>query len=139
MSKRRPARKRDYAAEYKRRVERAVSRGLPKSVGRGHPRKGVVGLREAKFLNVEPGSVRETIRTRSAILAPSKPFEDVLYEAGFRSFLVESRKDVIRETVEDVTEPEVRLGSVSQEKFLELILPYTPTEREAYHLWFSPK
>lgn len=138
MAKRR-TRKRDYAAEYKRRVQRAVKAGLPKSVGRGHPAKGIVGLREAKFLNIQPGSVRETIRTRSAIEAPSRPFEDVLYDAGFRNFLVESRKDVIRSTVEDATKADVRLGSVSQEKFLELILPYTPTEREAYNLWFSPK
>jgi hypothetical protein len=138
VAKRRAKGKRDYAAEYKRRVERAVKAGLPKSVGRGHPPKNIVGLREAKFLNVPAGQVRETIRTRSAIEAPYKPFEQTLYDAGFRNFLVEARKEVLRRKAE-ATEKEARQGSVSQERFLELILEYVPTETEAYSLWFSPK
>ena len=138
MPKRRTPKKRDYAAEYKRRVDRAIKAGLPKSVGRGHPNKGIVGIREAKFLNIEAGSVREIIRNRSAIEAPRKPFVQELYDAGFRNFLVEARKEVLR-TKAKAKEQDARRGSVSQEKFLELILDYVPTESEAYSLWFSPK
>lgn len=53
-------RKRDYKAEYQRRIQRAKEKGYSKAVGRGHPRqrkgKHELGIRAAQLLGLPPGT-----------------------------------------------------------------------------------
>jgi len=66
------ARKRDYRAEYARRIERALRDGYSRSVARGHPskRKGEISLSRARSLHIprgtriirDPGDVRHGYR-----------------------------------------------------------------------------
>lgn len=54
-----PKAKRDYKAEYRARIERALKLGYSRSVARGHPKKSKtkreVGIRLARKLDLEPG------------------------------------------------------------------------------------
>jgi hypothetical protein len=49
-------RKRDYKAEYQRRIQRAQEKGYSKRVARGHPRRKELGIRAAATLGLPPGT-----------------------------------------------------------------------------------
>jgi hypothetical protein len=48
--------KRDYRAEYKRRIRRGKEKGYSKRVARGHPRRKELGIRAAAVLGLPPGT-----------------------------------------------------------------------------------
>lgn len=139
-------RKRDYRAEYKRRVERAKERGLPRSVGRGHAPKGVAGIKLAKVLGIKPG---ESIHSRPRSpprKAPSEPtFEERLEAAGFHNFIEEARAEYLRRMTkklpknERLTEEDIEQLVTSREDFVQAVFESAHSEKEAYTAWFSPR
>jgi hypothetical protein len=131
-------RKRDYAAEYQRRLARAREFGYSRAVARGHAPRGIAGARLARILGIEPGS---PIVGRPP--APPSPkgtlnFRQKLERAGFRDFLREQRELWLeRETA--LPRKRRQRVSVSQEQFITEALRAKHSEREAYTAWFSPK
>lgn len=134
-------RKRDYRAEYQRRVARAAERGYSKAVARGHAPKGVAGIKLAKVIGVKPG---QSIRKRPPQPPVSKgepTFEERLTAAGFASFIEESRKDYLRRLPKKVrpSEEDIDYLVTSQEDFVQVIFDAEHSEAEAYTAWFSPR
>lgn len=57
-----PKRKRDYKAEYQRRIQRALEKGYSRRVARGHPARNELGIRAAAFVKERPGTpIRDVI------------------------------------------------------------------------------
>lgn len=142
MAKRK--KKRNYRAEYKRRIARALEKGYSRSVARGHPKTKTVkegkvkrkvvteiGLKAAKFLGVRPGG----------------NLEDVLLEDARRVF---GPKNVPKRGIEDPDAPsyQLRLEEMAmrdgdfdwtnEANFIEQMRAIGLTERDAYKHWFSP-
>jgi hypothetical protein len=136
-----PRRKRDYRAEYKRRLARAAEKGYSKAVARGHAPKGIAGIKLAKVIGLNPG---QPIRKRppQPPLAPGAPtFEERLTAAGFASLIQESRKDYLRRLPKTIrpAEDEIDYLVTSQEDFVALVYEAEHSEAEAYTAWFSPR
>jgi hypothetical protein len=122
-------RKRNYRAEYKRRIDRALAKGYTRAVARGHAPKGTAGIKAAKFLGVNPGADLDDLIER-----------DAKYTFGRKP---KRRKD-------DTTPPEyqLRLEEMwkrdgrfdwrSEAEFIEQMQGLGFSKREAYTLWFSP-
>lgn len=145
MAKRKPAskgrKKRDYKAEYARRIARAEKLSIPRSVARGHAAKGIAGIRLARVLKIKPG---DSIVDRPRLPRPSPDyvgpsFEERLEAAGFGSWLVEQRRRVLRREVPELSGAAIKRVSTRQEEFVQIIMEAVHTEREAYTQWFSPK
>lgn len=145
MAKRKPRRKegkkRDYKAEYARRIARAAKLGIPKSIARGHVRSGYAGIRLAGILKIPVGSL---IADRPRVPKPAvdyvgPSFEERLEAAGFGSWLVEQRRRVLRREVPELSGAAIKRVSTRQEEFVQIIMEAVHTEREAYTQWFSPK
>ena len=96
--------KRNYKAEYARRKANGLKKGLPLNVVRGHPRKGTLGIKAAKFIGVKPGlrvsggpSVKRKAREPGQI--SSRDF-DLLKKIGFidtKAEVAKARRDLRRE------------------------------------------
>ena len=140
MAKSRKKRTRDYKAEYARRVARAKKLGIPRSVARGHARKGTAGIRLASILKIKPGDSivdrPRQPRPTDDYVGPS--FAERLEAAGFGSFVVEQRRRVLRRDTE-LNGAAIKRVSTRQEEFVQVIMEAVHTEREAYTQWFSPK
>ena len=111
MAKRR---KRNYKAEYKRRLARAKKLGYSKTIARGHARVGEVGIKRAKELGIKPVVI---IRKKS--------------RKGFRHTTRTRKRDLKKRGITfeiDVTD---------QDEFIATLLNAGFTERESYTLWFS--
>lgn len=127
-------RKRDYAAEYRRRVELAERRGDSRSVGRGHPRKGEIGTRERRQMeraarilpNTEGGPKNSYMRKELARKIGELCGREVNVEANKKD------KNVWLERRRAVDSGE---ADAFIEQYLELELG---SRHEAYNLWFSP-
>lgn len=139
--------KRDYRAEYKRRIERALKLGYSRAIARGHPktetvsyrgkdgskkkRKRVVelGLRAARFLGERPGERIDKIVARDAKYTfgkkPKRGYQDK-NEIYYQMRLEEMER---RQGTFDWT---------NEAKFIEQMLALGLTERDAYKNWFSP-
>lgn len=113
------ARKRDYAAEYARRIARANAKGYSKAVARGHTPKGVISLKRSKQLKgrLPPGFVIIRKNPRRGFRATQNTRAKNLREVGIREFL------------SDVT--------TNEGEFIRLLTQSGFNEREAYTLWFS--
>ncbi len=129
---------RDYKAEYARRVARAESRGVSKSIARGHPPKGVIGFKLAKILGVKPGTKFDKRKKYKRPKKEPRTFEQILDDAGFRNFLLEARIEVLRRET-DIEPEELESVATSQEEFISVIMNAQHSEKEAYTSWFSPK
>jgi hypothetical protein len=114
------ARKRDYRAEYRRRLERAQRLGYSTRIARGHAAKSEYGLREAAKSGKQVGQskIRATGREVS-----KETFERSIEE--LRSF--------------GITERRLRGIDIHDEQsFIKMLLDSGFTPREAYTLRFSP-
>lgn len=141
------ASKRDYRAEYKRRIERALKLGYSRSVARGHPKKktvhfvdkaGVkrkklepveVGLKGAKFLGVRPGTdIAELIN------------KDALYVFGKvpRRKKKDSDGPHYQLRLSELARTDGTFDWTNEGNFIEQMRAAGLTEREAYTFWFSP-
>lgn len=125
-------RKRDYKAEYRARLEKALREGYSRSVARGHPRRTKtvreLGIRAARKAGLKAGAnIAELVR------------RDMLHTFG----------TTVRKTAEDasVSAYVVRLDRLKQmegefdwtneEKFIEEMQALGLTEREAYSALFG--
>lgn len=154
----RKRRKRDYSAEYKRRLARANELGYSKALARGHAGKDRLGLRASKFLGLEPGHiVRGTPRaTLERLLESRYDFErtrrTVRKELArvLRVTQTEAREELVKVKGENANDYGLRREDVladakpsdlpitSELDFVQSMLTLGFTEREAYTLWFSP-
>lgn len=113
--------KRDYAAEYKRRVARATSKGYSRAIARGHAPKGVIGLSLAAKLRVPVGTEIDdiTIKTVNADPASERQIRKALKKRGLEA-------------------SELRgIEFTDQETFVRQMLGYGFTFREAFDLYFG--
>ncbi len=146
------ARKRDYAAEYARRLARAAEKGYSKSVARGHAPKGTVSITRAKQLKVPPGFVIFRAKPRKGFKATAKSRTENIRKLGYdprdvtsriRSPFKERNPEVIRLMKEGLSEQAaIRQASdlgetTTADQFAELLQQAGFTEREAFTLWFS--
>lgn len=128
--------KRDYAAEYARRVRKLEARGLSRSVARGHPRFGEVGaaelaqLRDAAEIPSPAGwQLVDGVMTRGKPEGDDpirKAAADRIAEiVGVRSPVGQGRHELLRR------EKDAR-------KFVEAWVALGVTESQAWTFWFSP-
>lgn len=105
------ARKRDYKAEYRRRLEHGRQRGLSVSQARGHPRAGEAGLSpkpaaidpniEAAIRSMRKQGLAMTVAAQRSGVAPNrlsrfiKTYVGAEYEGGSWTFSDERRRDVL--------------------------------------------
>jgi hypothetical protein len=140
-------RKRDYRAEYKRRIEKALKEGYSRAIARGHPKTEVVhyvdrkgqkqkrrrvvelGLRAARFLGERPGERIDKIVARDAKYTfgkkPKRGFQDkneVYYQLR----------------LEELERRQGTFDWTNERKFIDQMLALGLTERDAYKNWFSP-
>ncbi len=123
MAKRK-GRQRDYKAEYARRVARAVERGFDRSVGRGHARKGLVGIQLAKRYKVQPGSRISALPIR----ATGREVDNATIDRE-RELLIDQGV-----SIRDIN----AIDFHDEESFIKKLLELGYTPREAYQLRFSP-
>jgi hypothetical protein len=149
------SRKRDYAAEYARRLKRALDKGYSRSVARGHAKKGEISIARARKLGVNAGGF---ITGKGRHGTPNDPFRPTyaaikkrlkqlglpLSGAQFRG-----KKGLIPIAW---TGPRghrgkdgkwIRGGAYlkdddTRDGFIEYYTDWGLSEHEAYTLWFSP-
>jgi len=121
---------RNYAAEYKRRLERAAKLGYSRAVARGHAPKSKYGIKEARKAGRRPGVPKGSQPTESEV------FQAELFGKGFRNPREEARKERLRQR--GIKEERIDQVITSQAKFIRVALKAGLTEKEAYSLWFSP-
>ena len=121
--------KRDYKAEYKRRIARAEEKGYSRAVARGHARKGEAGIRAAKFLGIRVGSDIDGVVRRDKIRVFGKKVPK--RQKGEQDFEYEFRLE------EERQRKEKRFKWTSQEEFIASLVNLGLTENEAYTHWFS--
>lgn len=119
MSKRKPGRKRDYRAEYRRRIANAVKRGFTRSQARGHARKAELSLSAAKIEQKVGKDAKRVFGRKPKRL----PGEDVF---------------AYPERLEELKKREGQFQWLDESTFIASITQLGLTEREAYTLWFSP-
>ena len=138
-------RKRDYAAEYARRLKKGRERGFSKSISRGHPSKtiGEIGIRRARAMLL-PGPV-SVIRSRTET------------RVGYRPTYAEIRKRLkslnLNFSLETLKGKRGRIPKAwlrtregnkymdddeTRDDFIDGLTRWGFTAREAYTLWFSP-
>lgn len=120
------AKRRDYRAEYNRRLERARELGYSRRVARGHARKDEYGLREAR--NVSRVSHHKVSPGQSKYHATGREIDETTFSKGTAEaikFGVDERK--IR-----------KLDIEDEESFIKMLLDLGLTPKEAYTLRFSP-
>jgi hypothetical protein len=74
-------RKRNYALEYRRRLERAKLRGLSKTQARGHPRSGENPLSTTKRVRLQDAKIQQGLRA----LRKGTPLNAAAHSAGLSS------------------------------------------------------
>ena len=139
------ARKRDYAAEYARRIERGRKRGLPRSISRGHPRKkfGEVGLKRSRDMLL-PGPVsiiRDRTETRHGYRPTYADIRKRLRSLNLNwslKILSGKRGRIPKAWIHPRSGNAFLDGDETREDFIEAMTGWGFSTREAYTLWFSP-
>ncbi len=142
-------RKRDYAAEYKRRIERAAKKKIPRDVARGHAPKGKAGIKAARFLGIRPGEplraidpelfsnwekIREQVARDARRVFGQKPKRG---SAGDEDFAAEYELR-LNELIEERGNKQGRFSWEDERRFVGEMRAMGATERQAYTFWFSP-
>lgn len=134
----RKKKKRDYRAEYRKRIARGRARGLPRNIAAGHPKRGRdIGIEQAKALSEKFDVEVSPTRVKNIVL------EDNKYTFGR---YVRRRKKGHGDRSSD--EYALRLGELkrrdgifdweNEARFIQQMMGLGKTPREAYTLWFSP-
>jgi hypothetical protein len=147
--KRKRKAKRDYAAEYKRRMARGKKRGLSASAANGHYKRGEAGILASKFLGIRPGEklraidaedfvnwkrLRKIVAKDARLVFGKKPKRgsegDEDYAAEYQLRLQElaaARGDI-----------DGKFDWQDEGHFVAQMMSIGSTERQAYTFWFSP-
>jgi hypothetical protein len=126
----RKAKRRDYKAEYARRIKRALDQGYSRSVARGHAKhkKGELGIKAARVLNVKPGTnIFEIVARDAKYVFGRKPKRKD--EPDAPTYLL---------TLEEKAKREGRFDWLNEAEFIESMKGLGFSERESYTMWFSP-
>lgn len=135
-------RKRDYRAEYKRRIERALEKGYSRSVARGHARKGrknkggyrrgaELGIKAAAAVGQKPGADLDSIIAKDAkYVFGRKPKRKAKDDAGASDYQLRLEELARRDGG--------RFDWLSEANFIRQMRALGLSEREAYNHWFSP-
>ena len=113
--------KRDYAAEYKRRIARNVGKGYSRAIARGHAPKGVIGISLGAKLRVPVGTEIDDLTIRTVNKEGADP-------------------SVIAQHLLDRGLAEKELSSfdfTDQETFIKTMLKYGFTMKEAFGIYFD--
>lgn len=123
------SRKRDYKAEYARRIARAKEKGYSRSVARGHARHGEAGIRVAARMGVTPGAdIDSTVaKDKRRVFGRKIPRR----APGEGPLEYEERLTEIQQ------KPERQFKWTTQDDFIASLIELGLTEREAYTHWFS--
>lgn len=108
--------RRDYKAEYRRRVKSAKRRGISRAQARGHPKHGEYGLKEARKLGIKPVAIDLVRKARRRAITAKK----------------KHRKPKIPRELPDT------ISVTNQDAFIELLKKQGFSERDAFTMWFSP-
>jgi hypothetical protein len=131
-------RTRDYAAEYAARLKRAKQKGYSKTIARGHPAKGEIGIKRARAMLL-PGPV-QVIRPRKATRHGYRPtFAEIrarLDSLNLR-FLAESIKGKRGRVPVSFSGGRI-IDDDNRDRFIDALTRWGFAPREAYTLWFSP-
>lgn len=122
MARRGPARrkKRNYKAEYKRRVKLGKARGLSKSQSRGHPKKGELSASKARIKK----DVRKDAKHVFGFV-PKRNEDNGPDPFTYEEFLADKKKR------------EGRFDWTDEGAFVAAVTALGLTANEAYTLWFS--
>lgn len=140
------AKRRDYRAEYQRRIARAKALGYSKSVARGHPRKakGEIGLARSKQMLIRAGATIERKGRKGTIANPFRPTYAQIRERAKRLGLplggATFKGKRGRIPIAWAGEPGDRYltDDETRDNFIEYYTTWGLTSQEAYTLWFSP-
>jgi hypothetical protein len=148
MAKRK-ARKRDYAAEYKRRLEHGKARKLSPEIARGHVKRGKAGILAARFLGIRPGEPLQPIneddfdqwkRLRALVAKDARRVfgtKPKRFSEGDDDYAAEYQLR-LQELAAEHGGPEGRLAWEDERHFVAQMQAAGATERQAYTFWFSP-
>ena len=140
------ARKRNYKAEYARRIQRAKDRGYSKSVARGHANKREAGINAAKLLGVKPGTDLDALIGRDArrvfgfkpriVKGTGKPSKGLFGTGGARADEFAPEYQLI---LAEYAKRDGLFDWSNEARFIEQMQAIGMTERDAYTHWFSPE
>jgi hypothetical protein len=140
--------KRDYRAEYKRRIARALAKGYSRNVARGHAKtktrtvkrkdgtkeKIVVhvemSIKAAKFFGEKPGTTYKEVLERDA--------RHVFGEVPKRVKGEDKTSTAYQLRLEGLAKFDGQFNWLDEQAFVEQMMAAGLSEREAYTHWFSP-
>ena len=120
---------RDYKAEYRRRLKKALREGYSRRVARGHAGARELGIKAARLHNVKPGTDPFSIieRDASRVFQGAKPILQT-GDGGAAGFQLRLEEQARAQGV---------FAWTDERQFVTEMQALGLTEREAYTQWFS--